>query len=886
MLRRLLAVATRLPRTTLVALALLAVAGVVAGTLVPVDGRLDRVSPSGSSTERAGELERASFGGDSAVILIRGDMVNTLRDPADLLRLTGLEGCLKGQVQSSTKTGPCAKIRDLDAVQSVQGPATFLNSSLAQLQEEVQGQLSALVSQTQAARKAAEAAAKKQGLSKAQITARGDAAEAAVQLNAIDQFSGLLSTTGIGASADSLTLRDKPLITKILFAKGKDGKLGPKRRLAWLIPTRNTALIQVNLNGNLSASKRAQVTKALQDVMQNFAFKLTNTRAELRFTGLAPATQSLSDTIRRSALVLGVAALVVMAGVLLLARRLRRRLLPVLVAAATLGLALLLLGIPTGALSLASVVALPVLVGLAVDQAVQAQLRLERRLHPQALRTLVIAGAAASASALALVASPFGVVRTVALAIAGAILVAIVAAAVASAAALTLAKRRAEGGKEPSGIASAIEDADDLLAGSPPVRGATAAGRWVAETAARIGRRGAMIALGLGVLVAVAGALLGSRATVQTDLNALVPADTAGAKELRTLRNEIGFASTVSIVVQTKQPGNPDLWRRLVAAQRTVTAGTDGRCRGTGLCTPLPLDELFGTTTKGALPTDVQVRDTLAALPQEMARGLVDADKGVVSLPFGVGTLDGAEQRKLVSQLRTFTDAIERKVPGVQSAGVSGLPAVVDASASALESPGRRAILAALALLLPALVLLATLRSPRRVLVALVPPAFALGWSEFALWLFGVPRTPLTAALGVLVAAVAVEFSVLLGERFAALRRVGVDRERAISATLRETGGAVTISAGATIAGFAVLGFAQIPVIAEFGVATALDLALVLLALVVIAPATWVLADRDTAAGADGGAGTRGSAPSVSAAIPGGRLASSSLARDGRTTVG
>ncbi len=158
--------------------------------------------------------------------------------------------------------------------------------------------------------------------------------------------------------------------------------------------------------------------------------------------------------------------------------------------------------------------------------------------------------------------------------------------------------------------------------------------------------------------------------------------------------------------------------------------------------------------------------------------------------------------------------------------------------------------------------------------VALVPPLFALGWSEFALWLFGVPRTPLTAALGVLVAAVAVEFSVLLGERFAALRRVGVPRERAITATLRETGGAVAISAGATIAGFAVLGFASIPVIAEFGIATAIDLALVLLALIVIAPATWVLADRAPAgasATADGGGGPR---------------RSSTLAADGRTTLG
>ncbi|MFT4035267.1 MAG: MMPL family transporter [Patulibacter sp.] len=860
MLRRLLAVAARFPRATLVALATLALAGFGAGTVMPVDGRLDRISPGGSSTQRAGALERASFGGDAATVLVRGDMVRTLRDPADLLRLNGLEGCLAGQVPKSTRKGPCATVRDLKAVQSVQGPATFLNSSIAQLQDEVQTQVSDLLAQSEAARKAAEAAAKRQGRSKAEIAARGQAAEAAIKLRAIDGLGSFLSETGIAiGNTDALTLRDKTLITRMLFAKGDDGKLGPKRRLAWLVPNRQTAIIQVNLKGDLSARQRARVTAALQTVVRHSAFKLTSTGASLRLTGLAPATQSLSDTIRRSTLVLGIAALVIMAGVLLLARRLRRRLLPLLVAAATLGLALLLLGLPSGALSLASVVALPVLAGLAVDQAVQAQLRLERRLHPGALRTLVIAGAASSASALALLASPFAVVQTVSVAVAAAILVAIGAAAMASAAALTLAARKARAAA-PSGLASAAHEADAIVASWPPVRGAVRVGQAISGRAARLSVRAAWLTLLVGLVIAVAGAALGSGAKVQTELSALVPAQSAGAKELRMLQRELGFASTVSIVVHTKQLGNANLWRRLVAAQRIATAGTDGRCDGERLCTPLPLDELFGTTAKGKLPTDAQVRATLSALPDTLSRGLIDADRGVVALPFGVGTLDGARQRQLVGLLRRQAAGIERSVPGVSSAGISGLPAVVDASATALEAPGRRALLAALALLLPALVLAVALRAPRRVLVALVPPAFALGWSEFALWLLAVPRTPLTAALGVLVAAVAVEFSVLLGERFAALRNVGVERPRAITATLRETGGAVVISAGATIAGFGVLAFARIPVIAEFGVATALDLALVLVALVVVAPATWVLADRPAR--------------------------SSTLARDGRTTLG
>ncbi len=856
MLSRLLALATRAPRLTLGFLVAVAIAGGIAGVLVPVDGRLDRLAPSGSSAARAGEEERASFGGDAALIVIRGDMVKTLTSEADRLRVVGLEGCLAGQVPKEAKPGPCTRVRDLKAVQSVDGPGTYVNSAIASIGQTVDEKTAAVVETSTAAQTAAEKQAIKDGKSKAEATKIGEAAKSYVVFQSYAQLGELAQSLGLSGLADDVSLRNDQLAKQILFAKGDDGKYGPKRRLAAVLPNRETALIQVRLRGDLTAGQRAEITDALQDVMLAKPFGLALTGATLEFTGLAPATQTLSDAIRRSALALGVAALMVMAVVLLLARRLRRRLLPVLVAASVLGFALLALAIPQGALSLAVVVALPVLVGLAVDQAVQAQLRLERRLHADALRTLVIAGSAAAASTLALLASPFETVRTVSIALSAAIVLSIFVAAAASAAAISLSRRRRDGSSQPTpskadapasaassnSILAAAHEADEMIATSGPVRGAGRAARAVTSfVATRTTPRVAVVVLLTGLAVAVGGALIGSKTPVETNLTALVPPDSSGARQLERLRQQTGASSSVSLVVKTKEVGSPDLWRYLVAAQRQVAGGGDGRCDGRSLCNPLPLDELFGTKATGPLPTDAQVERALSILPPALSRSLIDADRGVIALPFGIGTLDGKAQRDLVARL----DRIAAAAPGGAEAAVAGLPAVVAASAGALESPDRRIALAALAILLPGLVLLVALRSPRRAAVALVPPLMALGWSELAMWALGVPRTPLTAALGVLVAAVAVEFSVLLGERYAALRRVGVPRERAITSTLRETGGAVAISAGATIAGFGVLGLATIPVISQFGIATAIDLALVLLALVVVGPATWVLADRD-----------------------------------------
>lgn len=832
MLGWLLERAARWPRATLAALAVLSVVGGLILVLAPVDGRLDRLAPGGSDAARAGELERQSFGGDTTLVVIRGDMLKTLRDDGDITRLTGLEGCLMGAVGREVTQGPCARMRDLNAVRLVVGPGTFAQSALVSIQTQASEQFASAVGSVDAIRKQAEAEAKKRGFSDAKVKEAGEAASKVVQLQALGELAAFAESTGLGEKLTDAKLTDDPFITSLFFAQGKDGKFGPKRRMAFILPNRETALIQIRLVDGLSVAKRAEVTEAIREVLSESAFELTGSEATMELTGIAPATQTLSESIRRSAVSLAIGAALVMAVVLLLARRLRRRLLPLLVAGAVVGAAMLGLLLGAGSLSLATVVALPILVGLAVDQAVQAQLRLERRLHPKALRSLVIAGSAAAASALALAASPFGVVRTVAIVLAAAILLAIVFAAIASAAALQ---------REDRTPPPALADADRLIAESAPTRATLSASRSITTRVSKITRPAAIAVLVGGVAFALAGVAASSRVTVQTDLAQLVPPSSAGAQQLQRLQDQTGTASTISMVVKAKNVGDPEIWRYLVAAQRTVTAGTNGRCEVTkALCTPLSLDELFGSSPNGKLPTDAQIEGTLSVLPPVLQQSFIDADKGVIAIPFGIGTLDGERQRELTGQLQRFAAG----APGGSEIAIAGLPAVVDASADALESPGNRALLAALAVLLPALLLFAFLRSPRRVIVAVIPAALALGWSELAMWALGVPRTPLTAALGVLVCAVAIEFSVLLSERYAALRSVGVDQSKAIAATLRETGGAVVISAGATIAGFAVLGLASIPVIAEFGIATAVDLALVLLALVVVAPAAWVLADN------------------------------------------
>ena len=68
----------------------------------------------------------------------------------------------------------------------------------------------------------------------------------------------------------------------------------------------------------------------------------------------------------------------------------------------------------------------------------------------------------------------------------------------------------------------------------------------------------------------------------------------------------------------------------------------------------------------------------------------------------------------------------------------------------------------------------------RRALVPLVPTLLATGWASLVLWLTGIPLNPMSAALGALTIAIATEFGVILAGRFHEERRGGHGVEEAL----------------------------------------------------------------------------------------------------------
>jgi hypothetical protein len=203
-------------------------------------------------------------------------------------------------------------------------------------------------------------------------------------------------------------------------------------------------------------------------------------------------------------------------------------------------------------------------------------------------------------------------------------------------------------------------------------------------------------------------------------------------------------------------------------------------------------------------------------------------------IALGVKLTSVAADAKLINQLLG-----DMNVPKNVSVHATGLTAL---AAKAYENlTGRILLFNLVPLAAVALVLLLVYREPRRALLPVLPAAVAAGWSSLVfLGLGRLPGgagsslgtlNPLTVVLGALVIALGTEFGVVLLQRFYEERARGLDPDQAAGAALHGVGRAIVVSALTLGAGFAVLALSGLfpgglPLVADFGLAVLVDLAL------------------------------------------------------------
>jgi uncharacterized protein len=859
---RLVGAVTRRPLLVLAVVGVLALAGAALALRLEPSSATDTLVDRSSETFEATERFKQDFGDEAVIVLVKGNLQRTVLT-SDLGRVLRLEGCLSGNVpEEGLKQLPavCREIAELKPAKVVFGPGTFINTATRQISDQFLARQEATRREADRLAESARRLSARRGDSKARQRQLANAARQAK----IDEFTQQALSLALRYGLTGLPSIDNPDFVSTLVFDSRAGRVGvPKSRFAYLFPSDNSALIQVRMKPGLSDQERRRAIDLFEQAASDRQMA-PQEGARYIVTGVPVVAEALADAVQRSIFVLLAAALLVMAATLALVFRTRLRLLPLALALAAAAMTFGALSLAGGSLTMASIAVLPVLIGLAVDYAIQFHARFDeergrRRAGDKETAavaaasaggpTIATAGLATAVGFLVLLLSPVPMVRGFGGLLVVGIVLALVCALTAGFAALT----RFGIEREPSRRFEGLRRRASAIGANPRVE---AAREGVADRAWRalgyaINRPKRVLAIGLAV--AVVGLALDTQSEVVSDVRELVPQDLQALSDVNELQEETGVSGEIDVTVRADDITRPEVvawmtrFQEAVLREHGYTAGK--RCvqeeDPPELCPALSLPDIFSSLAGGAGDTR-QAAALLDSVPPYFSQGVVTADRTTANLAFGIRLMPLDRQKEVVDDIKERLDPPE----GV-TASVVGLPVLAAEANGALSSLWRRALTLLAALAGVFLVLLAVRRSSRSAAVPLIPIALASGWSAGLLFLLGllpgpfeVDLNPMSVTLGALVIAISTEFSVLLSSRYSQEREAGAGPARAIELTYATTGAAVLASGATAIAGFAALIASDIKMLRDFGILTVVDLTVSLLGVMLVLPAALLWAEQ------------------------------------------
>ncbi|MFL5957414.1 MAG: efflux RND transporter permease subunit [Solirubrobacterales bacterium] len=865
----------RRPLPVLVAVVALSIGGGVLALRLDPSAGTDTLLSRGSETYKATADYHRRFGDDAVYVLVRENLAHLVLT-SDIERLLGLEGCISGNLPRNVNPpggagGPCARLARTRPVRVVYGPGTFVNEAVRQIQAQFTARQQQKAQEADRAATAARKLAKARGLSPAQQRKAGSATRKLVYAQFVRDSLQLALQYGLRSVP---RLNDPNFVAALVFDP-QHGATTPKARFAYLFPNSRSALIQVRLKPELTDTQRRDAIGLVRNAVAMSRWRLQN-HGTYTVTGAPVVVADLSDSLTDSIVLLLVAALVVMAATLLLVFRTpRARLLPLGIALAAAGLTFGGMALVGASLTMASIAVLPVLIGLAVDYAIQLHSRWDERraegnddVVETAARvgavgapTILTAAMATAAGFLVLLLSPVPMVQGFGLVLVAGIVLAFACAITAGIAVLAVTTRYA--GRGPRVLAdtwsemqAAGRGAGELVRAGLGRVGVRPGSRPMHERILDFATARPRAVLAAALALAAIGWIADAGTKVTSDVQKLMPQGLPALQDLRTIQHTTGVSGEIDLTVKARDLADPKVVAWMTSYQRALLRhyGYSAK-RGCGkatLCPALSLPDLFrGSAGRSSQPlTRQQIEGVLNAVPPYFSQAVITPRHDTAALAFGIRLMPLDDQQKVVDTMRSMLHP-----PSGVTARLAGLPVEAAEANADVSSRWRRLLLGVGAFVLVGLVLFAVRRRFDQAVIPLVPIALATGWAGLlSFWsddtplglLLGKPvaLNPMSVTLGALVIALSTEFSVLLSARYRAERERGLRPRAALAHTYRSTGRAVMASAVTALAGFAVLVLSDIRMLRDFGLVTVVDLAVSLLGVLVVLPAVLMLAEE------------------------------------------
>jgi predicted RND superfamily exporter protein len=675
--------AARRPTLVLAIAVVLAIGGAGLALRLHTSAASDTFVGRSSSTYRATQRFYRSFGEEPVEVMIKGNLQKLLLS-SDLDRLVGLEGCLSGNVPAAGlvheggRHGPCGQLGALGTVKVVLGPGTFLNEAAEQIDRQLSTQSAQAERQARQAEQAIYHAALAKGRSVAEAHQLGSEASKLTLERYAQELELLGAEYGLTAPPE---LGDPSFIERVVFDNGAKLPGTPKQRFAYLFPSREAALISVRMRAGLDEAQRSRTIALIRRAVAMPQWRLQHGEHYL-ITGEPVIVADLTHAIAHAIELLLVVVLLVMAITLGLVFGGRPRLLPLAIAALATALTFGALAAVGASLTVAQVAVLPVLVGLAVDYAIQFQSRFHelraadpragedpldehartvdavRRAAALAGPTIAVAAAAGGAALLVLALSPVPTVRGFGLLLVAGIPIAFICVLTVGSALLVFGDRRARvhagararrgpsrrslpapartpprsSRRSPASLALALgAHLGSSWRGARELLRENALTRLISRLALVHAVRHPGRVLGIGLALAVLGWGLDTQTHVETNLEKLVPQNMASLRNLNALERTSGVGGEIDLMVSSAKLATPATLQWMSAYEESVLrrfgyTATRG-CGKALLCPAFSLPDLFagGALAASGATTATQGQGKASATAPKFTRAAVRA---------------------------------------------------------------------------------------------------------------------------------------------------------------------------------------------------------------------------------------------------------------------
>ena len=347
-----------------------------------------------------------------------------------------------------------------------------------------------------------------------------------------------------------------------------------------------------------------------------------------------------------------------------------------------------------------------------------------------------------------------------------------------------------------------------------------------------------VLVIAIAGFLCVGGIFVDTMVPIQTDVQNFVPQDLPTLIDLKHMGAILGGTDQLNLIIKTDDNTDPNVLKWMDEFSQHEVEGRSNIYASSSIV------DLIKSQNGGKIPdSSAEVAILYEQMPDiQKERYLHGNSILLFNLEIGnamaeIG-LEGIEE---------LTDVVKDDIlwmappPGAEVI-ITGNSVVMVEVIGALTSG--RILMTLLGIVLVFVGLLAIYRDFLKAFTPVITMTMVVGWSGGIMYYTGMEYNPLTATLGALILGVGSEYAILMMERYFEEKEKGADPEQAMQEASAKIGKAIVTSGATTVFGFSALIASPFSITSSFGLITVIDVFLALLATFVIFPPVIVSLDK------------------------------------------